>query len=80
LHLDTSPSGSPTGSRSGKTGRNDQGPEFPVDLLAEAVLNATQAWDAAMRADEELQSRCVSNYSKVRFQVFNRIPRPKTYA
>ncbi|OBY30652.1 hypothetical protein [Mycolicibacter kumamotonensis] len=51
---------------------------FRLIFFAEAVLNAAQAWDAAMRADEELQSRCVSNYSKVPFQMFNRIPRPKT--
>lgn len=50
---------------------------FRLIVFAETVLDAAQAWDAAMRADKEMQSRCVSNYSKVRFQVFNRISRPK---
>jgi hypothetical protein len=44
---------------------------FRLVLLIEAVVRAASAWNDAMRADEEMQKLCVSNYSTVRFQVFN---------
>lgn len=44
---------------------------FRLIFFAEAVVRAANAWDDAMRADKEMQALCVSNYSTVRFQVFN---------
>jgi hypothetical protein len=41
-------------------------------VFAADVVRAANAWNDAMRADKEMQARCVSNYSTVRFQVFNR--------
>jgi hypothetical protein len=51
---------------------------FRLILFAADVVRAASAWNGAVRGDEEMQELCVSNYSAVRFQLFNRLPRQRT--
>lgn len=50
---------------------------FRLVLFATDVLHAAEDWIAEMRSDRVKQARCESNYSAIRFQVFNRIPKRK---